>query len=142
MWLVILSMLCCLIVPSNAFAAVEDYETALMNPEQLYQYEYEPVYVEDNSVRSAPVLDENATTIDWVNSTVDSFNSVKVGSANMNFLDAVRAVLGNSSSGSTHSGQLRALYLVPAVGMVFLYWGVRKAIRMLFAAFRKSRASV
>lgn len=144
MWVVILSLLCCLLVPSNAFAAVEDYETALMNPEQLYQYEYEPEYVEDNTVRSAPVLDENATTVDWVNSTFDSFNTVNLDTgssiAKRDLLTSVRVFTGTTSFGG-FTGMKEYVVMIP-VGIVFLYWGVRKSVRMIMKALRKGGASL
>lgn len=130
------------ICPSVALANVEDYETALMTPEQLYQYEYEPDVKEVESTPVVRALPDEATTVDYVNSTLDSFNSVKVGSANMSWIDAVRAVLGNSASGSTHSGQLRALYIIPAIGICFMWWGVRKSIKVINKAWRKGKASL
>lgn len=37
------------------------------------------------------------------------------------------------------NGDNQRLLLVPALGLVFILWGVRKAIRIIFRAFRKGK---
>lgn len=134
--MVVVALLCCMLAPSNAFAAVEDYETALMNPEQLYQYEYEPVYVEDNTVRSAPVLGQDASTVDWVNNTLDAFNSVPwYSSTRYDLFTSVKTLLGGNAN-------YQALVLAVPIGIIFLYWSVRKGVRMLVTAWKKGRMRV
>lgn len=136
---VMFTMLC---LPCSAWAAVEDHETALMSPEQLYQYEYVPEVME---VESAPVvraLPEDATATDYVNDTLDSFNVVPMGASGSptSLLNSVRTLLGVTASGL--SGSFRSMLLLVAVGIVFMWWGVRKVIRVLFAAFKNRRISV
>lgn len=40
------------------------------------------------------------------------------------------------------NNRLQAMFMIPAVIIVFGWWGVRKVIRMLFRAFRRGKANV
>lgn len=139
---VLLVLAVALAVPSRAWANVEDYETALMTPEQLYQYEYVPEVEVRESTPVVRALPDDADTTDWINDTVNSFNVVPLGSSRMSMQQWLAAFLGVSSSGSTHSGILRAMYIVPAVGIVFMWWGVRKVVRIVMASARKGKTSL
>lgn len=126
--MVILALLCCLLVPSNVYAAVEDYETALMNPEQLYQYEYEPNVMSNDEIRAGSVTDADRTILDCIGDVIIKVDHVGSTTSRGLWLVIREYVLMN---------------VVPiAILLVFFWWGVRKAVKVLFAAFRKSRASV
>lgn len=129
-----------LAVPTRAWANVEDYETALMTPEQLYQYEYVPdIEVRENApvVRALP---DNATTVDYVNDTLDQFNKVQLGSSYQDYLGMLRALLGNSGGGPTLT--IMRTVMTTAIGVCFLWWGVRKAVRIVMVSARKGKASL
>lgn len=136
---VVFALLC---LPCSAWAAVEDHETALMSPEQLYQYEYVPDLNEVESVPVVRAVPDDATTVDWVNNTLDSFNGLQYASGNNKVLlvEGLRRFFGNS--GNAGSLAQRNELILPAIGIVFMWWGVRKAIRVLFAALKNRRMSV
>lgn len=131
-----------LAVPSRAWANVEDHETALMTPEQLYQYEYVPDVEVRESTPVVRALPEDATTTDYINETVNSFNSVPVSSQNSSYtlLNTLRWLVG--SFGSSQGDAMRNMIIVPAIGVCFLWWGVRKAVRIVMASARKGKASL
>lgn len=105
-------------------------------PESVYLDSYEPVLVEE-PVRSSREYDEDSTTVDYINGTLDEFNKVTWASASYSWLDSVRMFIGARYGSSTPQ-----LFLIPAVGIVFMWWGVRKAIRMIKGAWYKGHASV
>lgn len=119
------------VTPTVAFASVEDYETALMNPEQLYDYEYQPVYVVNEPLRVE--LDNESTTVDYVNSTLDSINvNPWINSAYHDMLGFIIQFFYMSGTPASR----RYMVIVAAVGICFLYWGVRKVKQILWSAFK------
>lgn len=142
-------------IPARAYAAdgfiggLQDLvgvrEVEALNYEEDYLRDYEGVTRADPpepGTNTLTDLGEDATTVDYVNDTVDKFNSVKVGSGSFTWLQAVQVILGNPSSANSHGGILRQLYILPAIGLVFMWWGVRKSLKIVMSAFRKGSMNV
>lgn len=108
-------------------------EQVIVTPEKDYIDSYEPIFIEENSAR-LKVLPDNANTIDYVNNTVDSFNDIRwQGQQSGSILQTVRRFF---------LYQQGLLLLEAAIGIVFVYWGLRKVIRMIMSAWRKGHASI
>lgn len=99
--------------------------------EDRYQEGYEPDLTEPVSVTRRE-LDEDATTVDYINDTVDSFNSVTWPSSSQSLLVSIQTLF----------TRFRENVFLFAAGIVFMWWGVRKTVRMIMSAFRKGSASV
>lgn len=104
--------------------------------EERYQEDYEP---ELREVETAPSreLSEDATTVDYINDTVDKFNQFNRGSTTVTLFSGIRWFLFG-----TAGANMAALMLLPAAGIVFMWWGVRKSKNMIMNAFRKGKASL
>ena len=99
-----------------------------VRPEQSFDDEYVPVLRETETVVS-----EDTAAYDGIVYWLTHLNLTVGGNiytGNGVWLGAVRTMLINSQF---------AIYMVAAIGIVFLYWGVRKTIRMIFSAFRKGK---
>lgn len=98
-------------------------------PERDYIDSYEPMLVEGETIDVV-----ESTPMDGIVQVNNAVNNVYWGSANSNLLGTIRKFLMNEIMSNA--------LIVPAVALVFMYWGLRKSVRTLFAAFRKGRASV
>lgn len=107
-------------------------EQVIVTPEKDFNESYEPVLYEENqnSVRALP---EDATTIDYVNNTIDSFNRVQWGQS-QTLLGSIRVLFisVNNAIG----------WITASIALVFMWWGVRKTIRMLMSAWRKGHETI
>lgn len=152
LWVALLLVLL-MAMPQESYAREIDYLQSFSNgfetlkgngsneqvtPERDYNESYEPSEV----VLSAPPAreyDEDSTTVDYVNGTVDSFNRIDVGVNTWNLQYAVGWFLGNSgSNGSPFGWGL----IATAIGIVFMWWGVRKAKSIIWTAFRTGRLNL
>lgn len=97
-------------------------------PERDYIDSYEPMLVEGETIDVV-----ESTPMDGIMQVNNAVNTV-YWSGNSNLLGTVRKFLMNAIMSNA--------LIVPAVALVFMYWGLRKSVRTLFAAFRKGRASV
>lgn len=137
----LVALLLMISLPMKAWANVEDYETALMTPEQLYQYEYEPVILEEEefTVRAPAAEVEEATTLDSIVQVAERAQRVNYNNTTVSLISATRQVFTSAQSGTGY--QTTAL-VITAAGMCFLWWGVRKAVRIVMASARKGKASL
>lgn len=132
-----------LLAPSLAFAddgfigglqdlvGTREVEQSAVPPEQEFVDDYEPVY--------APLRSGDETEIEEggeIQSVIGAVNAVPISGTNRSLLDSIITLFGRSS------GTYGALFIIPAAGLVFVWWGVRKALKMIMAAFRRGRASV
>lgn len=109
-------------------------EQVIVTPEQDFNDSYEPVLVEENR-QVDRVINDDSTTNDYINDTIDKFYNVNwFGMGNRSWLNSLIIFLGNTG--------FFGMVIVSAIGMVFIWWGVRKAIRVIMAAWRKGHASV
>lgn len=97
-------------------------------------YEYEP---EVREVQTREV--EETSPQSSIEQVTNSFNRLGWGeSSTVTLYSAVRLFLGGANS----SVSPVALFLPVAAGIVFMWWGVRKTIRILMSAFRSGRMSL
>lgn len=100
----------------------------------------EPVETEPESkgesLRAVPLpkpeLPEDPEMIDYVKYFMETVNRVPTsanGSSGFSMLDEA-------------AWFIRVIIVPIVVGIVFLWWGVRKSVRMIFSSFRKGSASV
>lgn len=122
-------VLCMCVLPTRAYANVEDYETALMNPEELYQYEYVPDVQKKENESSIKALPSDATTVDYIKLLADRFNTVTWGSTDRPLHNFLTFFFGNSPN-------MVAMFVTPAICMCFMWWGLRKTYRMYVKVFR------
>lgn len=147
-FLLVLGVLFC---PSVAYASdgflgglqdltgTRDLEQQSGGYEERYLEGYEP---ELREVETAPsrALPEDATTVDYVNSTVDEFNSIRWGGSNstpVTLLGSLRNFWGAGSN--SYSLAMREILVITPIGLVFMWWGVRKVKNMIMNGFRKGR---
>ena len=121
----------------NAFAGNGVNEQ--VTPERDFIESYESLETNDIVLTETQLreYDENSSTIDYVNGTLDSFNTVPFTGGSASLIYAVRTYFGNNSASSFGRN-----LILTAIGICFLWWGVRKSVRMIFSAFRKGSASV
>ena len=97
-------------------------------------YEYEPVLRE---VETRAVEEESTQSA--IERVTNAFNRLNWGeSSSVTLFSALRLFLGGASS----SVSPVALFLPVAAGLCFMWWGVRRAISMLMAAFTRGRMTV
>lgn len=117
----------------NTTVHPEQYENTDVSYERDFNESYEPVLIE-NTAPVVRALPNDATAVDYVNNTVDSFNSIPFETSyHLTLLNTAQWFMG------MFTGPNQAIFMIPAIGIVFLWWGVRKAIRMIMASFRKGR---
>lgn len=146
-WLVLAFVFSLFACPVSAYASpLDSFSNGLhdfVSPdtetveEVRYEQDFAESYVPQEVVLSAPATreyDEDSTTVDYVNGTLDSFNSVNWNIGDRSLVESLRLMFTNVA---TSTG-----FIVVAVGLVFMWWGVRKSVRMVFAAFRKGRSNV
>lgn len=119
LWLVLALVLVLSVVPRNAYAD----EARQVQGEELEQREL---------VLRAPIR----TPMDAIRTWFGSVRVAFVGGSV--YLDR----LVNLPARLFISGSMERLFFVPAITIVFIWWGVRKVIRMLFRAFRRGKANV
>lgn len=139
-WIVLFAFLGMLVSPTLSYACEIDYfesfghgfeslqgksENEVVTPESDFIEEYEPVLRETSGGEV-----EEGTTNGMIQNVVYSFTRVPNG--------------GNSTADWRQMAAwfLRTLIVPIAVLLVFMWWGVRKGIRILFAAFRRGKANV
>lgn len=117
-------------------AGTRQVETEQRGYEESYQEEYSP---ELREVEGTPdrALPEEATTVDYVNDTVNRFNQVNYGSQTRSWLSMIIMLLGGN--GAQLGVNMKEALLLPAVGIVFMWWGVRKAKSIVMNGFRKGK---
>lgn len=99
-------------------------EQVIVTPEHDFIDEYKPVVKE---VESTELEGDAGYT-----SVIDSILTIPAFSNNVSWIQYARIVLNNNN-----------FPVVPtAVLLVFFWWGLRKAIRVIMAAWRKGHASV
>lgn len=116
--------------------SVKVEETA-STPESVYVDSYEPVLVEE-LVRSEEIQELDG--MGGIRQVVNQANRVGWGTNNITLRSAASLFLGSASNGS--SLDMRNMFLLPAVGICFMWWGVRKVVRMIKSAWYKGHASV
>lgn len=109
------------------FAGVREVDTA--TPESDFADEYSP---DVREVETRAVNEEEVTVMGQIRNTIQTGMTINMDGTNWipneYYYAPFRAVL---------------MVVVPtAVLLVFMWWGVRKSLRMLFAAFRKGRSNV
>lgn len=105
--------------------------------ESSYTSDYQPVFgvnPPDAGTNTLTSLDEDATTVDYVNTTLDSFNRVKIGNSNSSLQNGIRWLLQSTADG--------VQFVVIPAGLVFMWWGVRKSIQIIMSGFRKGSMSI
>lgn len=118
---------------ASGFETLVNPNTDVKVPDGLPN-DYEPnVNAIELSAPAQNALPDDASTADYVNHTLDSFN--KAGGFGSTLLNGVRNLLWNTS-------ETGVMIVGGAAAMVFLWWGVRKGVRILFAALRKGRMTV
>lgn len=144
--LVTIALLVGFMAPTTAWASEGEEESTgflagldtLVNPESpgevvndpVRDYEYEPVLRDGNGEQA--VLPEEGEEIQSVISVVNKNPFQNQGSYGNTLLGGIRQL---------SSGTNGTLWIVPAIGIVFMWWGVRKVTRMILAAFRRGKAS-
>lgn len=119
---------------SGGFSDTVSGEARLSESDPVRDYEYEP---EVREVEFREV--EETTTQSSIEQVTNSFNRLGWGeNTTVTLYSAVRLFLGGANSSISPV----ALFLPVAAGIVFMWWGVRKAIRVLMGAFRKGKASL
>ena len=100
--------------------------------EQEYNDSYEPVLRE---IETSEVEDDGESMTD-IQSVIDSASTVPWKGNNRDFITSIRTFL--LYVPATGAGSIIAI----AIGIVFFWWGVRKATRIVFDSFRKGSMSV
>lgn len=97
---------------------------------------------ENGGLLAAPAEGQEGelSTVQQVNSTLNSFNAVPWGGGTTTIQGFLRTFLG--AGGSAEASAMRAMVIIAPVGIVFMWWGVRKALRVIMASFRRGRANV
>lgn len=135
-----------LLAPSLAFAddgfvgglqdlvGVREVEQSTVTPEQDFTDEYEPAYTPLRSGDEVAIEEGSE-----IQSVVNAANTVPWGSTLR--IDLVGSIL---RLFTLSFGDAAGWARIPTVaaGLVFMWWGVRKALKMIMSAFRKGRASV
>lgn len=118
---------------------LREVETQQIGYEQEFQEGYEPELreVDNKPVRALP---EDASTVDYVNDTVDRFNKVKYASGSRDLLTMIVMTLGGNSQGLGLA--MKVSLIAVSIGLVFMWWGIRKSKNMIMTAFRKGKASL
>lgn len=96
--------------------------------------DYEPQEVDLYGTQNVRAFPEDPTVTDYVNNTVDSFNTVNVLGGNRNILSAIRWFL--------TAGMGRGSIPTVAVLLVFVWWGVRKSKSIIWTAYRTGRLNL
>lgn len=106
-------------------------------------YEYEPE-LRELEVREVGEGTEELTSLGGIQQVVERANQVSWhnDSNRTNLLTSLRYFLGATGGSGTISENQKLILILPAIGIVFMWWGVRKVIHMLFAAFRSGRMTV
>lgn len=122
------------LVGAREVEGVQDYESEYLD-EYNPQLRADPP---DAGTNTLTELDEDSTTVDYVNGTLDEFNKLPWGSGTrFSWLQSVQLVFG-----ARNGANVAAFYLIPAVGLVFMWWGVRKSVKMLMSGFRKGSMNI
>lgn len=138
---VVLVALLLVITPVRAFAATDYVESFVSGWETLVARKEDAPASRNNTLEVrqdvAQEGEHQSVGIDSIASVVDAANSIKWGGidGNLTLLNAVRTVY-------TGSRLLRELFVLVPIGLVFLWWGVRKSKGILVKAFRRGRLSV
>lgn len=144
--LVTLALLAGSMQPTTAWASDGEEEPtgflagldSLVNPDSAQEiendpvrdYEYEPIL---RDVEPAE-LDDEATTMDSLSSVITACNSVQAFSnQKFSLLDSIVRLFTLSYANG---------WLVAAVGIVFMWWGVRVCINMIMGSFRRGKLSI
>ena len=115
-------------------------ENEQVTPERDYIESYEPREVDDLPPLRAPSANTELDSMGGIQQVVDRTNRIEWGTAgNPSLVRTLAYFLGNTGAG--HSGEMRNMLILPAIGLCFMWWGVRKGLRMIFAAFRKGKAT-
>ena len=120
------------------FVNPQDVEVYSGTPEKDYMDSYNPnAKLESEPTRVTREYDADSTTVDYVNGTLDSFNTVP-WTNNYDLLQSIRIFIGTRGGADF----MLALFIIPSVTLVFFWWGVGKSIRMIMSAWRKGKQSV
>ena len=108
-----------------------------VTPEVDFELSYEPVYVRETTREEGS--EEETTMLGSIANTIEDGTTVplSIGAETM----AGGNALIRFFQYTFISGRSNGLLFV-AAGICFMWWGIRKAIRMIFAGFRKGSASV
>ena len=117
------------------FAGVREVEE--VQPEKQWSESYRPILKAPNDDESELTEYEDGDNIGPIGSVIDNVQYVPLYSNKVHLIDMVRFFL--SSGGAEAEG-------LPLVGFavlfVFVWWGVRKSLRMIMSAWRKGKQSV
>ena len=133
--------------PSAAYASdgflggLEDLtgnrEVEEVKPEEQWNESYKPILKVQNEDEAELPEYEDGDDIGPIGSVVDSVQYIPLYTSKVHIVDMVRYFLG--SSGAEAGG-------LPLVGyaavLFFVWWGLRKSLRVMMAAFRKGKANV
>lgn len=137
---VVLLALLLVLAPVRAYAAtdyvesfVSGWETLTVRKDDAPASRQTMQVVQDGAQEG----ETQSVGIDSIASVVDAANSVKWGGNDGSFtlLNAIRTVY----MGTTVT---KEIFVLMPIGLVFLWWGVRKSVRILVKAFRRGRLSV
>ncbi len=145
--LIVLAVLVACMAPNAAYAQEVDYFDSFTNGVGTWGSEQEEEIDSNSSVQefenggllAAPAEDaaEVPSTVSQVNSTLDAFNSVAWINGNRDLLSSLRVFFGSNAG-----GPMREMLILVPIGICFMWWGVRKGLRVLMSAWRRGKASV
>lgn len=153
-WLVLLLVFC--LVPRTAIADEIDYLDSFgsgidsffgnsineqVAPEREFNDEYEPVLMDagEYTVRDAGEGEgETSGVLAQIQAWVSALRvPVTTLGYPLTLLTFLQTFFGHSNAWWGFNS-----FLLTSIALVFMWWGVRKSIRIIFAAFRKGKASV
>lgn len=119
---------------TNGFETLKGNDISeTVTPESDFIEEYQPREV-ILSVTNDSALPDDATIVQQVNAMTDVFYRVPWGQHNFSMLQFLGVFFTNEA--------MRNIFFVVAIGLVFMWWGVRKSLRVILSAFRKGQANV
>lgn len=148
---VALALLIVLLSPAGAYAQDINYVDSFSNgietlkgngenepvtPEKDFNDSYEVEEVQLRATNDEQPTDAQGN-IEWV---TQAFNTVPWNNTNSTLFNFLRAFFGGTNSAASKTMKLY-LITIP-IGICFMWWGLRKALRMIMTGFRKGKASV
>lgn len=104
-----------------------------VTPERDFEESYVPTLSEVKSVTTEDETDD--TVLGHIQSTANAYQRVNIDSSTLTIIGFLTWLFGG------YAGPGRVM-ITAAVGIVFMWWGVRKALRMVMSGFRKGKANV
>lgn len=124
-------------------------EEVHVQPELEFIEDYQPTEVRNSSSVDSVLIDDESTVVDYVRNTLDvgtqvpmpgtveKKQSIAYGKATMSFLVyQIWVSIGNQAN-LGHPG-----VFVYAAGLVFAWWGIRKAVKIVNSSWRRGHLDV